>query len=295
MLKLAVIGLDTSHTIEFTRIIQGEVPQTSNGIEGLQITKCMRFESPFQAEDKQDRRQAQLEKWGVKVTDSFNDAVEGADGLLLEVNDPAQHLKYFKLATETGLPFFLEKPLAGNLDDGRKILEIAEANSTKAWSSSSLRFTDEIETCKKNMTSPTIANVFGPLGKAPVGSGLIWYGVHTFEMLSAIMGCDAKSVSAHEDDNGVVVVVNYRDGRRAVVECNSTSRFYGARVQKDTAIDSFYVKSVNKLYFNLIYKIRDFFLHGRIPVTLRESMEILALMVATEKSLASGKHEKVEL
>ena len=122
-MKIAIIGLDTSHTIEFTKLIQAPETPDNLKIKELQITKCMRFLSPFQAEDKQDERQAQLEKWGVKVTRSFEEAVEGAEGVMIEINDPAMHLEYFKKAAALGKAIYLDKPLAGNVKDGKEILK----------------------------------------------------------------------------------------------------------------------------------------------------------------------------
>lgn len=294
MLKLAIIGLDTSHSIQFTKLLRHDGTPEAGKREDVGIMKCMRFESPFKTEDQQDELQLQLEKWGVGVSRSFDETVAGADGLLLEINDPAQHLKYFEMAAETGLPLFLDKPLAGNLEDAGRILTIAKEKNIKVWSSSALRFTCELENCIKCISQPIISNVFGPMGRAAVGSSFIWYGVHAFEMLGTIMGGDVESAIAHDVPSGIVTVVNYRDGRRAVVECNRKNRFYGARVQTETDIESFQVKSTDDIYLNLISRIRDFFVDGTIPVALEETFKIFAVISAAEKSLSSGKYEKIQ-
>jgi len=290
-IKLGIIGLDTSHSIAFSNLIHGD--DKRDDLRDLQISACMRFPSVFNSEESQDEREAQLEKWGIKVTRNFEEAVEGVDGILLEINDPALHLEYFTKAAELGKPIFLDKPLAGNIEDGRKILRIAEEKNVRVWSSSSLRFTNEITKAVESTDEPVLCNVFGPMGQAAAGSSLIWYGVHSFEMLNTIMGKGAESVLAQEDKHGIVTIVSYSDERRGIVECNRDSRFYGGRVQDTKQLVPFNVDSSAGLYYNLLVKIKNFFVMGEIPVSLTDTYEILAMMVAAEQSVKSGKAEKV--
>ena len=63
-----------------------------------------------------------------------------------------------------------------------------------------------------------MAHAYGPLGLAPAGSSLVWYGVHTFEMINRLMGAGAESVFAREDKNGIVTTVKYSGDRRGLAE-----------------------------------------------------------------------------
>ncbi|OGV31046.1 MAG: hypothetical protein A2020_00225 [Lentisphaerae bacterium GWF2_45_14] len=292
MFKLACIGLDTSHAVKFTELIQGP----AKNVDTLQVVSCMRFPSPFQSEADQDKRQEIVEKLGVKVTRSFAEAVKDVDGILVEINDPTLHLEYFKMAAAAELPVFLDKPMADTVENGREIYNIAKKNNIRVWSSSSLRFTPEIRECCASVKSPILANVFGPLGKAPAGSSLIWYGVHTFEMLMTIMGPGAQSVFARKDAKGVVATIEYKDGRRAIAECNEGCFQYGGRAQNAETAKSYNVNASTAeiLYSNLITAISDFFVKNAVPVSFEDTFEIQAMLDAAEKSVASGKAEKVE-
>ncbi len=287
MFKLAFIGLDTSHSIAFTELIQGE----NNIVEGLRVVNCMRFPSAFQSESGQDERQITLEKMGVKVTNSFEEAVSEVDGILLEINDPALHLEYFEKAAELGLPVFIDKPLADSFDNGKKIVKMARDKNIPVWSSSSLRFIPEIIQCREKVDEPMLCQVFGPLGEAARGSSLVWYGVHAFEMLSCLMGTGAQKVHAREDARGVVAVVEYADERRAVVECNKGAYKYGGRAQNSDIAEPFIAEG--SPYPELIKALRRFFLEGHIPVPLEHTLEIQAMMEAAEKSLSSKTTQSV--
>lgn len=285
MFKLAIIGLDSSHSVVFTELIQGKSKIT----EKLRVVSCMRFPSAFQSEPDQDIRQEKLETLGVKVTHSFTEAFEEADGVMLEVNDPALHWEYFKPVAELGLPVFLDKPLADNLDNGRRIYALAQAKKLRVWSSSSLRFSPEVTGCAAQVSAPRFCNVFGPLGKAVTGSSLIWYGIHSFEMLMTLMGRGAQSVFARQDASGIVTIVNYAGERRGVVECNAGAFKYGGRAQNEELVVPYV--TTGSPYPHLITALERFFIEGDIPVALEDSLEIQAILEAAEKSLESGKPE----
>jgi len=293
MFTLACIGLDTSHAIKFTELLHG--PHKT--VDGFRILSCMRFPSAFHSEPDQDKRAETMKQMGVQVTTSFSEAVKGADGILLEINDPSLHLKYFELAAETGLPVFLDKPLADTTENGKKIINLAHKKNTRLMSSSSLRFTPEIKKCCAAVPEPAVCDVFGPLGKAPTGSSIVWYGVHAFEMLSTIMGRGADKIYTKKDAHGAVSVVTFKDGRRGVVHLNSTAHQYGGRAQiKDTS-NSFTVNfaDANELYSNLITAIADFFIKGTQEVPLENTFEIQTLLNRAEESIAAGKEVAVGL
>ncbi len=287
MFKLAAIGLDTSHAVGFTDLMQGGKKM----VDGLRVTTCLRFPSAFQTEPDQDRRQSAMETFGVKVTRSLEEAVDGVDGILLEINDPALHLPYFERVADLGLPIFLDKPMADTLVNGEKIYRLAQSRGLSVWSASSLRFTPEIRACAKQVPDPLLCNVFGALGQAAKGSSVVWYGIHAFEMVATLMGRGAQAVFAREDQAGVVAVVDYAGGRRALVECNRDFNNYGGRAQNRAGLEQFV--AVGSPYPGLIRALADFFLHGEIPVALKETLEIQAMLEAAEKSLSSGKTEEI--
>ncbi|MDZ4199256.1 MAG: Gfo/Idh/MocA family oxidoreductase [Kiritimatiellia bacterium] len=282
-IKIGIIGMDSSHTPEFVRLIQGEEKK----MEGFRVARAMRFPSPFQAEKGQDERQAKLEGWGVKTCATVAETVEGMDAVFVEINDPAQHLKYFEEVAGLGIPVFLDKPLAGSLAEGKKIVELATRHKTNVWSASSLRFIPGLAAARAKVPEPVCANIYGALGKAAAGSDLIWYGVHAVEMLNAVMGMGARSVRALSDDNGVVLSVQYGGGRRAVVECNANLWQYGGRLQKKDAFAVF--DSVGELFYvYLLKEIRQWLAGGPAPVSMADALEILAILDAGEQSSAQG-------
>lgn len=291
-LRVAIVGLDTSHSIEFARRMNAPDCPDDQRVEGLTAVSCLRFETPFQDQDGLDKRQAQLESWGVKVLDDFDSVVADCDAVMLEINDPAPHLEYFRRIADLGKPVFLDKPLAGTIEDGRAIVELARRHNTRVWSGSSLPFTPGIIDAASQVPEPVVGQVFGAMGTAPAGDSLIWYGVHAFEMLQRLMGVGARATWAVEDDSGVVAVVDYGEGRRGLVEAIRGMWHYGGRVQSQKAVVQFRC-DMTYGYRDLLREVRDFFRGGPAPVSLSQTFEGLAMMIAARRAIETGKHAVV--
>ena len=291
--KIAMIGLDTSHTVEFTKLIQSTDPDKKI-TDDMRVTKAFRFPSAFQTEEDQDERQTILEDLGVTTMPSLEETVEDVDAVFLEINDPALHLKYFEEVIKFGLPIFIDKPLAANVEEGRRMLELAEHNNIPVWSASSLRFVPSLVKAQTTVTSPKAGHTFGALGEAAAGSDLIWYGVHAVEMLIAGLGTGASTVQALEDPNGIILIIHYKDGRRGIVECLRGLYRYGGRIQSEKEM-AFFDSSTGSPYIALMAALHDFVCDGVVPVPLSEAQEILAILESGERSLASGKIETINL
>lgn len=287
MMKLGLIGLDTSHSIKFTEVINGDGGQYP-GFNGLQVVTCLRFPSPFQSEPDQDQRQRRLEALGVSVTRNFDAAVAGVDGLLIEINDPAQHLAYMHRAVALGLPVFLDKPPAANLAEAREIARLVQAAGIPCWSSSSLRFGQEFQAACARVPQPVLINIHAALGTAAAGSSVVWYGVHGVEMVVAAMGRGAQQVRAFDDGLGVIAWIGYANKRRALLELNRGRSVYGGLLEQAQTLAAFQADNAH-IYDGLLAALRDFFLAGTIPVPFDETLEVQAILDAIDESLPHGK------
>lgn len=294
-LKVAIIGLDTSHAVEFPRLMQDESVPSGHRVSGMMATRCLRFETPFQGRSGLDQRQAVLEKIGVEVTEDFDYAVGDCDAILLEINDPSLHWEYFSRCAGLGKPVFLDKPFADTLENMNKIISLASEKRVRFFTASSLRFDADMAEALKRGVKPEAATIWGPVGKAAAGSSLIWYGVHTFEMLERVMGPGAESVLVSPDGRGYLCHVLYKDGRRGVVDMTFNAYRYGG-VIRDNVSEELMFRCSGRIpfYHMLLLEIKEFFWGRSEGVPLGESVEIMAMLSAAERSLASGRREPVE-
>lgn len=292
-IKVAFIGLDTSHTVEFARRMVAPDCPPDQKVPGLVPLACLRFSTRFQSEDGLNQRQKTLEGWGIKVTTSLEEAVAGCDALMLEINDPAYHLEYFTRCADLGKMIFLDKPFAASLAHAEKIHALIKTRQLKVFSSSSLRYVPAFTAACEEMPKPVFVHAFGPLGKAPADSSIIWYGVHTFEMLQRAMGRGALSVFVKPDGAGLTAIVQYSGNRRGVVELLEGAYVYGGCLHdKEKAIP--FVASTERALSDLLSLIANFFRTARTPLELADTLEVIALLEATQRALESGKEEAVQ-
>ena len=290
-IKVAIIGLDTSHSTAFPKFMIDPETKPEFLVSGMLPTRCLRFETPFQNAEGLDKRQTYLESIGVEVGTDFDWAIEGCDAIILSINDPDFHLEYFEKCAALGKPIFIDKPLAGNMTDSRKICEIAEKNNTRFFCASSLRFEIDLEEMLDENINPTSAVVWGPVGVAPAGSSIVWYGVHAFEMLERIMGMGAESVTVINDAKGHICTVAYPDGRRGIVELTRKVPKYGALIRNEEG-ECLMCKSTGRvpMYVSLLRKVEQFFRgDDSAKVDAAESLEIMKMLEAADISSKTGK------
>ena len=190
------------------------------------------------------------------------------------------------------MPIFVDKPLAKNLSDAKKICELTKRKRLKVWEASSLRFSPDLRSAIKQAGEPELVNIYGAMGIAAAGSSLVWYGCHTFQMLNQIMGNKAESVHAIAGERGVVTTVEYANGKRGVIESITGVWNYGGRIHGEK--DLVHFKCEGDMYGNLMPALRDFFTKGIIPVPLKDSYAVQVMIDAAEKSIERGKAIKIK-
>lgn len=293
-IKISVVGLDTSHSVALPKLIQDPTIPVEKRNADLIVTRCLRFETPFQNKKGLDERQEYLESIGVTVTEDFDIATGDCDAIMIAINDPARHLEYFEKCVKLGKPIFLDKPMADSLENSAKIIQLARENNIRFFTASALRFDVDFNEALSKNVKPASAIIWGPVGQAPAGSSIVWYGVHAFEMVQRIMGCGAHTVNVSTDSNGYVCHVNYDDGRRGVAELFRNCWNYGGMI-KDAVKEELHFRVSGRISFYkmLLDEVARFFKNGDQIVPIEDSFEVMALLSAADRSAATGKPEKV--
>ena len=82
-----MIGLDISHAVEYTKLMQDPAIPADRRVGGMVVEKCLRFETPFQNQAGLDRRQQTLEQLGVAVGTDFDSVTADCDAVIMTIND----------------------------------------------------------------------------------------------------------------------------------------------------------------------------------------------------------------
>lgn len=285
LIKVGIIGCDTSHVIAFTKILTN--PLAVGELRNVKVVAAFPGGSP-DLPDSIDRVAgyvAQLKKdYQVEIVESIPELLGKVDAVLLESVDGRPHWNQVQPVLRAKKPVFIDKPLAASLIDGIRIFELAKESATPCFSSSALRFTPNIAQAK---TNERLGKVMGCLAYSPCSLNrfhpdLFWYGIHGVETLYTIMGPGCVSLQRTSSPGTDVVTGTWHDGR--------IGTFRGVREgQADFGALVFGSKSVVATgsftgYEPLVTEIARFFRTGKSPVQADETLEMLTFMEAADAS-----------
>jgi len=284
--RLGMIGLDTSHVIAFTRLIND--PAKNYGCKVVVGYPGGSPDISASANRVETFTNQMRDKFGVEIVDTIEELCQKVDGVLLESVDGRPHLEQVRPVIAAKKPVFIDKPMAGNLADVIEIFRLAKENNVPCWSSSSLRFSHGVTDIRNNEKVGEVlgCDTFGPCSLEEHHPDLYWYGVHGVEILFSIMGTGCESVQRVQTKDYELVVGLWKGGR--------IGTFRGLRTGKsDYGSTIFGTKGIAQGgkydgYEPLAEEIIKFFKTGSVPVPPEETIEIFAFMSAADESKAKG-------
>jgi len=287
-LRVGIIGLDTSHVVAFTKVLNGS--KAEGPLAGVRVVAAYPGGSPdiASSRDRVAGFTAELrDKFGVTIVDSIDDLLPKVDVVLLESVDGRPHLEQVRPVLRAHKPVFIDKPLAGSLADAIEIFRLAEETKTPCFSSSSLRFGPGIVEMKNNPKVGEIqgCDAYSPCSLEEHHPDLFWYGIHGVELLYTLMGPGCEKVTRLQTKDTELVSGAWKDGRIGTFRGLRGKSGYGATVfgSKGIAPSGGYGG-----YEPLLVEICKFFRTGKPPVQPAETLEVLAFMEAADESKRQG-------
>ncbi len=285
-LRLGIIGVDTSHAVEFTKVLND--PANTNHVAGARVVAAFKGGSPdIPASFKKVETNAVVmrDKYGVKICDTIEQVCAESDAVLIESVDGRTHLAQVKLVIAAKKPFFIDKPLAANLTDALEIIRLTKAAGFQLFTASSLRYGKNTQAVRQGSLGRVLsAETFSPAHLEPTNPNLYWYGIHGCESLFTVMGTGCESVSQRTTPDGRIEVTGtWKGGRTGIfreAEPKAKVQYGGtAKGEKGESPVGAYDG-----YAPLVVEIVKFFQTGKSPVPTEETIELFAFMSAAEES-----------
>ncbi|MDR0797033.1 MAG: Gfo/Idh/MocA family oxidoreductase [Tannerella sp.] len=282
--RVGMIGLDTSHSIEFTKILNRE--DTSNDFGGYRVVAAY----PHGSKDIESSMTRipgytdQMREMGIQIVDSIDELLKITDVILLETNDGRLHLEQAIRVFKAKKIMFIDKPVAGSLTDAISIFQAAKDFQVPVFSTSSMRYMtnmDEIVN-RKSIGNILGASTYSPCTLEKTHPDFYWYGVHGVEALFTVMGTGCQRVSrihTQDTDFAVGVWVDDRIGTFRGLRKGRTG--FGGEVYGETGIKSI---GVDAGYAPLLKVVTKYFQTGIPPVSPEETIEIFTFMEAADES-----------
>lgn len=290
VLRAGIVGCDTSHVIAFTRLLND--PQAKGNLANVQVVAAFPGGSDDlpASRDRVGMFTEQLREMGVEIVDSLDELPSRCDVFLLESVDGRVHLEQFR-AIAQGRPVFIDKPAAATLAELMAIFQIAQRTGTPCFSSSALRFCNNVQQLRDDAAVGEIlgAATSSPYQVEPHHPDLFWYAIHGVESLYALLGTGCEQVSRTETATAGVVVGQWKDGRIGTFRGLKAGPG-GASAYTFTVFGRQDVRHASGFdgYEPLVQAIADFFHSGKPPVSSDETIELFAFMEAADESKRRG-------
>ncbi|MBD2847060.1 Gfo/Idh/MocA family oxidoreductase [Paenibacillus sp. IB182496] len=333
-LKLGLIGLDTSHVIKFTELLNN--PEHPHHVAGARVVAGYPGGSP-DVEASHTRVEGftrQLaEQHGVDVLETPEAVAEQCDALLITSVDGRTHRELFERIAPYRRPVFIDKPFTCSLEDAEAIYRLAAVQRIPVMTTSVLRYLEAFE--RELDTEETVEGIdcFTPLVLEPTNPGWFWYGIHGVEMLFRALGTGCAEVtvtaetagaaeSGHAADAGAasaagtrtggadtdsgdaqvanvraeIAVARWADGRIGTIRGNRTRSYhYGATLH--FAGRSAAVSSASggrPMQAGLLERVLHMFRTGEPDVSPQETLAMIRFIEAVNTSRTTGTTVKLQ-
>lgn len=215
-------------------------------------------------------------KMGVECCATIDEIVEKSDYLIvLSPDNPEMHWELVQKPLRSGKPTYVDKTFAPDKKTAEDIFALAEEYHTPMWSSSALRFSQEIQ----GLDTAKID------GMVSVGSGVMdIYLIHQVEPIVTLMGTEVEKVMYAGTDMTPHILLQYKDGRAATIAHMPEAPF--ALYINNTDGTTVSIPSTSEFFPNLMKKMMEFFkTEGKVVGAPKEqTIAVIAVIDAAKEA-----------
>jgi predicted dehydrogenase len=290
MFRLGIVDLDSSHCVEFTKRFHHAGVSGDQYVHGARVVLAVPGTSEMSPE-RIPLHAKVMTDLGVKLVDSPDRLLGQVDGVLVLSVCGQSHWQGARKFLEAGVPTFVDKPFACSWEDAQEMMDLAAAKGAMLWSSSAMRFAEEVlaVTAKDSRYGEVNgAMAFGPAIRAAGNPGLLHYGIHAAELLFTLMGPDCQSVSCLHEADADLVSARFSDGRLATLRgTRAGNRAYGFTAFCEAGVVHQLV-STRFAYRNLCQAIVQSLETRQPAVPIETTLKLMRFLLAANDNAQTG-------
>ncbi len=286
-MKIGAIGAENSHTIAIAKLIN-----VDEKIAGCSVDYVWGETDAF-------ARKAARAGRIPNIVKTPRQMLGKVDAVFVDHRHPKYHLPAVWPFVEAGVPAFVDKPFCYRASEGKRFLQMARRRGTPVTSYSVLPFYDSFGRFTKKLAGlGTIvsASSFGPCDLRSKWGGVFFYGIHQVDAMLHAFGYDVKSVLvAKNGPNNATGQLFYRSGLVATMALikEGCPGFGIGAVGTDGALHV-PIQGGKSPYLNGTRTFTTMFKTGVEPMTHEQMLRPVQVLEAMQRSVTSGKIEKVE-
>lgn len=225
------------------------------------------------------------EQWckthGVQRAESLEELVERSDAMIvLSPDHPEHHVRLAELALRSGKPTYIDKTFAPDRAAAVDLFERAEAGGTPLFSTSALRYAEQIIAANATVGANDISHL------AVTGPGAFEnYAVHQLEMIVTLLGTKATRLKSLSAPNGGRHLLIEFEGDRQATFLQINNAPFQFMIQPRGEADGLIVPECSDFFPGLMKEMLHFFESGKPPVPREQTLAVMALLDAGRAAL----------
>ena len=206
------------------------------------------------------------DRFGVEHCNSIDELCHSCDAIVvLAPSNPEKHLGYAKEVLKYGKPTYIDKTFAPNFEEAKEIFDMAKRYSTPFFSTSALRYADELSTLEGD-------NNFIITGG---GSNFPEYCIHIIEMAVKLLNDKVESTNVVYQGNQKICHIATANGKKATLIYAPKLPFSIASEKADGSTT--YAKITSDFFKELMKDMIRFFNDGKMSFDANETLEVMKL------------------
>jgi len=215
------------------------------------------------------------EKNGIVQCKTIDELCQKSDYIMiLAPANPETHLEYAKSVLKYKKNTYIDKTFAPDVKTAKEIFKIAKEYGTLFFSTSALRYGDELDGFENSACSMIVKGG---------GRSFEEYCIHQIEMLVEVMKPGAEKVMVFNSGKQKNCIIKYKNGKESFLVYSDKAPF-SISIEKNDGT-SIYNKISSDYFKNLLKHILDFFTNGKLPFESEETLEVIRIREALIKAV----------
>ena len=279
--RIGLVGLCTSHPESWVPVMRDLAKE---GIADIEVVACWDSGETRPA----DFAQTFARDFNIPYTPAtLEEMLPLVDGVIVHTTNWDKHLEQARIFVEANKAVYLDKPVAGNLNEINQILDWIKQGK-RVTGGSVLRYCREVLACRKAVeeAGETIYTGYSVIGVDDYN-----YGIHGYATLIAAMGPEVLSVQYIGSSNQKQIMIKFTNGRVGILTVGKT-KWLPFNLTATTAKKVHQVSVDNmQLYRAMLESVMPYF-SGKTDVVPLEAMSLvmpeLAALAAKQSWLNNG-------
>jgi predicted dehydrogenase len=256
----------------------GKQPLETVHIPGAQVTHIW-------TDDPKDAPKVAAASLIPNIVDHPEDVIGHVDAVIIATDDGDDHVRRVRPFIEAGLPIFIDKPMATNVEDLHQLLQWHREGHV-ILSTSGMRYAPEMRLSEEQR------NHCGDLRWITSFTCKTWerYGIHALEAVSPLLGRGFVSVQAQHQASGDIMQITHQSGIELTIGALHDAygsfgavHLYGTRGDLALKLTDTY-----HAFRGQLVAFIEMLCTGQRPLPFEETVELMAAIIAGIRSREQG-------